>query len=67
MSRPNPAQRNLSLTEELERLEQSITLTLQAVLTELSPQAFSQLLNNMLNSREKYGRGRRWVILAHNP
>ncbi|KAG5291943.1 DASH complex subunit ask1 [Histoplasma ohiense] len=31
MSRPNPAQRNLSLTEELERLEQSITLTLQEI------------------------------------
>ncbi|OJD13787.1 hypothetical protein AJ78_05795 [Emergomyces pasteurianus Ep9510] len=32
MSRPNPAaQRNLTLTEELERLEQSITLTLQEI------------------------------------
>ncbi|PGH11105.1 hypothetical protein AJ79_05050 [Helicocarpus griseus UAMH5409] len=31
MSRPNPAQRSLTLTEELERLEQSITLTLQEI------------------------------------
>ncbi|EEH37185.1 hypothetical protein PAAG_07741 [Paracoccidioides lutzii Pb01] len=31
MSRPNPVQRNLTLTEELERLEQSITLTLQEI------------------------------------
>ncbi|KLJ11116.1 hypothetical protein EMPG_13567 [Blastomyces silverae] len=31
MSRPNPGQRNLTLTEELERLEQSITLTLQEI------------------------------------
>ncbi|KAK2748076.1 DASH complex subunit ask1 [Onygenales sp. PD_40] len=31
MSRPNPAQRNLTLMEELERLEQSITLTLQEI------------------------------------
>lgn len=29
MSRPSVAARNLSLTEELEKLEQSITLTLQ--------------------------------------
>lgn len=29
MARPSAAARNLSLTEELERLEQSITLTLQ--------------------------------------
>ena len=29
MARPSVAARNLSLTEELERLEQSITLTLQ--------------------------------------
>jgi hypothetical protein len=33
MSRPSvaPSQRNLTLTEELEKLEQSITLTLQGV------------------------------------
>ncbi|KAF7558723.1 hypothetical protein G7046_g5416 [Stylonectria norvegica] len=31
MSRPSVAARNLSLTEELERLEQSITLTLQEI------------------------------------
>lgn len=32
MSRANPsAQRNLTLTEELEKLEQSITLTLQGI------------------------------------
>ena len=32
MSRPNvAAPRNLSLTEELEKLEQSITLTLQGI------------------------------------
>ncbi|KAH7275479.1 DASH complex subunit Ask1-domain-containing protein [Fusarium solani] len=31
MSRPSNAARNLSLTEELERLEQSITLTLQEI------------------------------------
>lgn len=29
MARPSAAARNLSLTEELEKLEQSITLTLQ--------------------------------------
>lgn len=29
MARPSVAARNLSLTEELEKLEQSITLTLQ--------------------------------------
>lgn len=31
MARPSAAARNLSLTEELERLEQSITLTLQGL------------------------------------
>lgn len=31
MSRPSVAPRNLSLTEELEKLEQSITLTLQGI------------------------------------
>lgn len=32
MSRANPSsQRNLTLTEELEKLEQSITLTLQGI------------------------------------
>jgi hypothetical protein len=38
MSRQSMApQRNLSLTEELERLEQSITLTLQGKQTPLDP------------------------------
>lgn len=32
MARPSAAARNLSLTEELEKLEQSITLTLQGKL-----------------------------------
>ncbi|KAF6821586.1 Spc97/Spc98 family protein [Colletotrichum sojae] len=31
MARPGPSQRNLTLTEELEKLEQSITLTLQEI------------------------------------
>lgn len=35
MSRPSVAPRNLTLTEELEKLEQSITLTLQGMLSAL--------------------------------
>ncbi|OAT04321.1 hypothetical protein BDBG_00899 [Blastomyces gilchristii SLH14081] len=46
MSRPNPAQRNLTLTEELERLEQSITLTLQGAVLPSSALCVIQIDHN---------------------
>ncbi len=44
MSRPSVAPRNLTLTEELEKLEQSITLTLQGMFRALRPRSRLQTL-----------------------
>lgn len=46
-----PAQRNLTLTEELEKLEQSITLTLQGARTDLqyTPFMIAQKKANNMN------------------
>lgn len=49
MSRPHNMPRNLTLTEELEKLEQSITLTLQGV----SPQYPSYHISNLIISRNR--------------
>ncbi|KAL8348397.1 hypothetical protein RB598_001613 [Gaeumannomyces tritici] len=55
MSRPMPpAQRNLSLTEELEKLEQSITLTLQEIDSNFS-KAHRIITTSILPLVEQYG------------
>ncbi|PGH10036.1 DASH complex subunit ASK1 [Blastomyces parvus] len=60
MSRPNPAQRNLTLTEELERLEQSITLTLQEIDHNFS-RAHRIVTTNILPTVEQYAEQSREV------
>lgn len=51
MARPSVAARNLSLTEELERLEQSITLTLQGTACWLA-QSLSLLVSWLTFAKE---------------
>ncbi|XXG99291.1 RNA polymerase C-22 sterol desaturase [Hypoxylon texense] len=54
MSRPGPSSRNLTLTEELERLEQSITLTLQEIDHNFS-KAHRIVTTSILPLVEQYG------------
>ncbi|KAH6687940.1 Spc98 family-domain-containing protein [Plectosphaerella plurivora] len=54
MSRPGPAARNLTLTEELEKLEQSITLTLQEIDHNFS-KAHRIVTTSILPVVEQYG------------
>ncbi|OAX77761.1 hypothetical protein ACJ72_07937, partial [Emergomyces africanus] len=60
MSRPNPTQRNLTLTEELERLEQSITLTLQEIDHNFS-RAHRIVTTSILPTVEQYAKQSREV------
>ncbi|KAK1479463.1 Spc97/Spc98 family protein [Colletotrichum abscissum] len=54
MARPGPSARNLTLTEELEKLEQSITLTLQEIDHNFS-KAHRIVTTNILPIVEQYG------------
>ncbi|GKT59075.1 DASH complex subunit Ask1 [Colletotrichum tofieldiae] len=54
MSRPGPSARNLTLTEELEKLEQSITLTLQEIDSNFS-KAHRIVTTSILPIVEQYG------------
>ncbi|KAH7375608.1 DASH complex subunit Ask1-domain-containing protein [Plectosphaerella cucumerina] len=54
MARPGPAARNLTLTEELEKLEQSITLTLQEIDHNFS-KAHRIVTTSILPVVEQYG------------
>ncbi|WYZ45427.1 hypothetical protein EsH8_VIII_000743 [Colletotrichum jinshuiense] len=54
MARPGPSARNLTLTEELEKLEQSITLTLQEIDSNFS-KAHRIVTTSILPIVEQYG------------
>ncbi|TDZ16610.1 DASH complex subunit ask1 [Colletotrichum sidae] len=54
MARPGPSARNLTLTEELEKLEQSITLTLQEIDSNFS-RAHRIVTSSILPIVEQYG------------
>lgn len=64
MSRPNTMSRNLSLTEELEKLEQSITLTLQGI-SRSFPSLFRS--NHYLEIDHNFSRAHRIVTTSILP